>query len=83
MCVSYEFSCASVREGIALWTQGLSPYSGDVFHEVCQVIIHVHAVLTDWQFIDPSHNLPVSRPLQSGGMGRRTVLPGMCVAYDR
>ena len=24
----------AVREGIALWGSGLSPYAGDVFHEV-------------------------------------------------
>ncbi len=80
MCVSYEYACASVREGIALWTQGLSPYSGDVFHEVrmSNAIIH-DQVLTDWHFLGTSHNLPVSRPLQSGGMDHRTLLPGMCI----
>ena len=28
-----------MREGIVLFDSGLSPYSGDVYHEVCGVIV--------------------------------------------
>lgn len=37
--VKFILSHTAVREGIALFEEGLSPYAGDIFHEVILVIV--------------------------------------------
>ena len=70
----YALICSSVREGIALSENGLSPYSGDVFHEVRadlksarSTLIHapdVRRPLSFWHCSPPSTVL-ASGPLES------------------